>query len=275
MAINLIFPFRQPLRSVRIRPIQHARAQRETETALNDELIDYYHGEAIIGEYITTLKSGKEATVHLCEGHPSTGLPFVAIKVYKDIERRSFRAMGTYLDGRLEHTILKRRDLLHTLSDPSSMQGYWVEVEYGTLGLLHGLGLPVPRPLARTGSSLAMAFIGDGTDPAPRLKDVSLDRDRAAIAHDELMMAVERMLAVDTIHGDLSAYNTLFHDGRVVIIDFPQAVDARYHSQGEAMLTRDIVNARSYFRRWGLGDQEESEALARDLWRRYEARELY
>lgn len=243
------------------------------------------------------LVAGTMAEPH--SGAPATGAvsstttTYVAVKIYKDIERRSFRDMGGYLDGRLEHTVLKRRDRLHIMSDPGSLQAYWVDTEFGALTELYRRGLPVPRPLARNGRAIAMelvcatddrypasgyeAFEGqaDPGQAAPRLREFSPDAAQAVALHAELMLAVEGMLAADMIHGDLSAYNVLVRDGHAVIIDLPQVIDARYHSQPLAMLERDMVNIRTFFRRWGMGDEDQSRQLARDLWRRYEDRELY
>lgn len=237
---------------------------------MDEEIMDYFTGEAIALELQACLKSGKEATVYLCSAHPRTGLDYVAVKVYKDIERRSFRDMGGYLDGRIGRTIRKRRDILHMMNDAATMQSLWVDAEYAALATLHGMGLSVPTPLARNGQALAMEFIGSGTEASPRLRDADLGRDEAVRIHETLMRSVERMLAADMIHGDLSPYNVLVRAGLPVIIDFPQVVDARYHSQAEAMLVRDVVNLRGFFRRWGLGDESESERIARELWRRYD-----
>ena len=42
-------------------------------------------------------------------------------------------------------------------------------------------------------------------------------------------------------HGDLSAYNVLVHDGRLVLIDLPQAVDLVGNPQGFDYLRRDCA----------------------------------
>ena len=49
-------------------------------------------------------------------------------------------------------------------------------------------------------------------------------------------------------HGDLSPYNVLVHDGRVVLIDLPQAVDLVGNPQGFAFLRRDCENICAWFR---------------------------
>ena len=48
-------------------------------------------------------------------------------------------------------------------------------------------------------------------------------------------------------HGDLSPYNTLVHDGRIVLIDLPQAVDLVGNPQGFAYLRRDCENICGWF----------------------------
>ena len=53
-------------------------------------------------------------------------------------------------------------------------------------------------------------------------------------------------------HGDLSPYNLLVHDGRVVAIDLPQVVDLVSNPQGFDLLHRDCVNVCDWFTRQRL-----------------------
>ena len=53
-------------------------------------------------------------------------------------------------------------------------------------------------------------------------------------------------------HGDLSAYNLLVHDGRLVMIDLPQVVDLVANPQGPEFLHRDCENVCAWFARRGL-----------------------
>jgi RIO kinase 1 len=48
-------------------------------------------------------------------------------------------------------------------------------------------------------------------------------------------------------HGDLSAYNILVHDGRLVIIDLPQIVDVVANPRGRDFLARDAHNVATWF----------------------------
>jgi len=50
-------------------------------------------------------------------------------------------------------------------------------------------------------------------------------------------------------HGDLSPYNLLVHDGRVVVIDLPQIVDTVANPNGLDLLHRDCVNIATWFTR--------------------------
>ena len=53
-------------------------------------------------------------------------------------------------------------------------------------------------------------------------------------------------------HGDLSAYNLLVHDGRLVMIDLPQVVDVVGNPQGPAFLARDVARVAEWFTARGL-----------------------
>jgi len=60
------------------------------------------------------------------------------------------------------------------------------------------------------------------------------------------------MLAVDIVHGDLSAFNVLWWRGRAVVIDLSQAVDAITHPAARDLLVRDVARLAGYFRRHGV-----------------------
>jgi RIO kinase 1 len=75
------------------------------------------------------------------------------------------------------------------------------------------------------------------------------------------------MLSLHIVHGDLSPYNILLHDNRLVIIDFPQAVDPRKNGQAEMLLVRDVTNVCAYFKRQGL--KVDGAEVGADLWQRY------
>jgi RIO kinase 1 len=65
-------------------------------------------------------------------------------------------------------------------------------------------------------------------------------------------------------HGDLSAYNLLVQDGRLVLIDLPQVVDIVTNPQGAEYLHRDCENVCAWFARRGL-ETTEFEHLFGDL----------
>ena len=72
------------------------------------------------------------------------------------------------------------------------------------------------------------------------------------------------------VHGDLSAYNMLWHAGRARMIDVPQAVELHGRPDGFAYLARDVANLERYFARYGLSAGD----FAVRTWRRYERGQL-
>jgi RIO kinase 1 len=51
------------------------------------------------------------------------------------------------------------------------------------------------------------------------------------------------------VHGDLSAYNLLWWEGRVVLIDFPQSMD-REQPGARELLAQDAASLALSFRGW-------------------------
>ena len=240
----------------------------------DDRVFERFIEEGIIDSVEGVLKSGKEATVFRCTGGPCTTTASVAVKVYKDIEERSFRNMASYLDGRMGRSIRKRRDILHVLSDEASMQACWVEAEFDALSQLSQAGLPVPRPYLRTGKAMAMELIEEGGEVAGQLVHADLPGEALPGLYAALVESILGMLRLDLIHGDLSPYNILVRDGRLVMIDFPQAIDARYHSQAEAMFARDLGNVSRWFEKAGVPAAAGHAEVAREAWSLYERNRL-
>ncbi|HPS44285.1 MAG TPA: RIO1 family regulatory kinase/ATPase [Treponemataceae bacterium] len=243
----------------------------EDESGENADCFSFFKAEGIIAREGTLIKPGKEASVYRCPGIAPRYPEYVAVKRYKDVERRSFKALAQYLQGRLAESGMNRRDLMHLLSSPESILSFWVESEYATLMRLSERGLPVPRPYARWGAAIAMECVG-GKEPAPRLQESELTEKEARAVTDEILHAIGLMLELDVVHGDLSPYNVLMREGKPVIIDFPQAIDARFNRNAKAYLARDIENILRYrdgVCRAGASSTREASAIADLLWKRY------
>src|SRR6185295_10339996 len=96
-----------------------------------------------------------------------------------------------------------------------------------------------------------MEFFGEGAAAAPPLHAVRLEPAEAQRVYDFVLANVERMLARNVVHGDLSPYNILYSRGNVRIIDLPQAVDARFNGSAFDLLRRDVENVHRHCARYG------------------------
>ena len=225
------------------------------------ELID----RALIDEVLGIVKSGKEATVYGC----TAGDRLLAAKVYRSRNVRGFHNDYEYRPGKMRGA--KARDLRAVASRSRVGRTIafdsWVSDEYQTLSILHGAGADVPEPIAQASSVILMEYLGDEDEPARMLSDVRPSPDEARTLFDRLMRNIELMLACDRVHGDLSPFNVLYHRGDVRIIDFPQAVDARFNPNALPLLERDIDRICAYFRRFGV--ESDPWRLAHGLWSRF------
>jgi RIO kinase 1 len=133
--------------------------------------------------------------------------------------------------------------------------------------MLHRAGADVPEPIALSGSVILMEYVGDDETPAPMLSAVRFEPAEARRVFARLMRNVELALANDRVHGDLSAYNVLYHDGDVRIIDFPQSVDPRFNSSALTLLEGDVERLCRHFERFGV--EAEGWRISRELWGRF------
>jgi hypothetical protein len=76
-----------------------------------------------------------------------------------------------------------------------------------------------------------------------------------------------RPVAHGLIHGDLSAYNILYWEGRITLIDFPQVTYAASNRNARAIFERDVRRVCEYFLAQGV--QVEPSHMAAELWERH------
>ena len=200
------------------------------------------------------LKTGKEADVFLLEravpGQPGV---LLAAKRYRSAEHRDFHRSSVYREGR---SIEKRsRDQRAVERGSAYGRGVaavaWSYAEFAALSRLASIGIPVPYPVQVNGTEMLMEFIGDGREAAPRLAASRASGAELADLYAQVAALVLALAREGCAHGDLSPYNLLVHDGRVIAIDLPQLVDVVANPNGMALLERDCRNVCEWFTRRG------------------------
>ncbi len=248
------------------------------ERAYVFEQLSRFHVSKLITGVLRRVKGGKEANVYCCAAHPTTGLELMAAKVYRPRQFRNLKNDAQYRQGRpvltVEGQVISPRDWRahkaiqnKTRFGLQAAQTSWVEYEFLTMKRLHEAGADVPRPFQNSEHALLMEYFGEVTAAAPTLHLVAVERTEAQTLFERLLRNVEIMLAHGVVHGDLSAYNVLYWEGEIKIIDFPQMVDPRTNPDARALFSRDVERLCQYFARCGV--RTDSAALARDFWRRH------
>jgi RIO kinase 1 len=238
------------------------------------EALEPFIDDGTLDDVLGAVKSGKEATVYCCRASERSGGGLMAAKVYRTRDVRRFRDDALYTAGRLRQRHRRETRAIESKSRAGVQMafGKWVSDEYATLTALFRAGADVPRPVALSERVILMEYIGDEDTPALPLSSVRLDHEEAQSTLVSILRNVEIMLACDRVHGDLSPYNVLYHDGVARIIDFPQAVDARFNPNALQLLERDLSNVCDYFARFGV--EADAWRTARDLWGRFLRSEL-
>ena len=221
---------------------------------------------AAIDTELGILKTGKEADVHLLERATEDRSVVMAAKRYRGLQNRLFHRDAGYTDGRATRNTRDRRAMAKSTRYGRAVQaGEWARAEFGFLADLWSAGLPVPYPVQLDDVEILMEFItlDDGTG-APRLAQARPDRHLLQTYWEQLVQAMRVMAGLGLAHGDLSAFNILATEDRLVLIDLPQMVDIVGNPQGMEFLARDCRNVANWFRSRGLDDVD-GDALLADL----------
>lgn len=205
------------------------------------------------------LKTGKEADVFLVRReNPATGQSsMLAAKRYRDGDHRMFHRDAGYLEGRRVRRSREMRAMTNrTAFGKQMIAGQWAAAEFDALSRLWQVeaSIAVPYPVQLIGTELMLEFIGNWEtgEAAPRLAQVRADQDELEDLWRQMLDALSVLARAQIAHGDLSPYNTLVHDGRLVIIDLPQVVDVIANPRGGEFLARDVRNVAAWFTSRGL-----------------------
>jgi RIO kinase 1 len=201
------------------------------------------------------LKTGKEADVHVLRrwvpGDPSRDV-VMAAKRFRSHEHRLFHRDAGYLDGRRVRRSRETRAMgRRTDFGKALIAGQWARTEFDVLARLWGLGLPVPYPVQLRESEILMELVGDDHGAAPRLAQTRPGADLLPELFEQLRETMTTLALHGWAHGDLSPYNVLLHEERLVVIDWPQVVDVIGNPHGPEFLERDARTMADWFTRRG------------------------
>ena len=195
-------------------------------------LVQHDHIDAFGGP----ISTGKEATVFLADGPDGE----VAVKIYR-INASDFKHMREYLEGDPRFEGIggdKKRVVLA-----------WTKKELANLRRAKRAGVAVPGPIATERNVLVMKFLGSGGERAKRLGEVHVENPETA--YEVVREYARRLYRAGLVHGDLSEYNVVVHEGRLYVIDLGQAVTI-HHPNSRDFLERDCRNVANFFSRQGL-----------------------
>jgi RIO kinase 1 len=202
------------------------------------------------------VKTGKEADVFLIERavpNDPRQSSILAAKRYRGSETSDFHRSSRYSEGRGMRNTRDTRAVSRGSSYGRSVAaGRWAYAEFEALCTLHSRGVPVPYPVQVNDTEILMEFIGRGREAAPRLAQVRASGRGLWDLLDQTIDILRGFADAGYAHGDLSPYNLLVHEDRVVVIDLPQLVEVASNPTGLDFLHRDCVNVCTWFTRHGV-----------------------
>ena len=222
------------------------------------------HGEPYEDHARGTLKSGKEAEIFLVERRYASGPRLLAHKRY----RPRYPAKGQLRAAGFSNSTAYRGDSIYKAGwflptrDKRAVMGgshyghelagrLWPMQEWTMLRRAWKAGASVPYPVEQTDHGLLMEFIGDESQAAPKLVQARLSGSELTSAWEQLLASLRAMTNDGLVHADLSAYNLLWWQGRLVVIDLPQAVEFTTNTDAYELLHRDVANVGEWFTRRG------------------------
>lgn len=231
---------------------RNMRLKDKEEKATTDQNMDavtrmilykWINSGELFGQVEGIIATGKESVVlhGATRADPILNLKEMhyAIKVYK-MTLAEFKNRSEYVQND------------YRFKNPRRVLRVWAEKEFMNLHRMMRAGLKCPQPIRLKKHVMVMSLIGSGGKAAPKLKSVEWDDEESKVdAFRQVREAMLRMFQdCCLVHGDLSEFNILYHQGEIYIIDVSQAIDVS-HPRSLFFLLRDIENVLEYFGRIG------------------------
>jgi len=220
---------------------EEKRRQRSAAERVMDEntafILYKWLNSGDLTELIGLVSAGKEANVYF--GYSKEKKPS-AIKIYKK-DSHSARWMNKYIRGDPRFNKVGKSTLQVVYS--------WAKKEFKNLSRLKNHTIKAPFPYKVRNNVLLMSYIGeeDGT-PAPRLKDIGEFQNLNKEISISIKFIEDMFRKAKLVHGDLSEFNILYHQGTQYLIDVSQAVTI-LHPEALPFLARDIKNIWTFWNR--------------------------
>jgi RIO kinase 1 len=229
------------------------------EWLITDE-VDYVERD------LGSLKSGKEAEVFVVERSFQDRSCLLAHKRYRPrvvTQKGELAALGfqrgnrfmndlAYRDGR---KFAKSRDQRAaermTNYGKKLLTGRWTGYELEMMQHAWNAGVSVPYPVGARDDGMLMQLLGDPERTAPRLVEARLRAAEIRHVATELIENLKLLVGAGFVHADLSAFNLLWWEDQLWLIDFPQAVDVTTNPHAFDYLYRDLTNVGGWFARHG------------------------
>jgi RIO kinase 1 len=232
-----------------------------------------FYDNGLITDVLRIIKGGKEASVYCCTPHVAIGQTHIAAKVYRPRMFRNLRndalyRLGTQTRDAAGEEMRKEREqraiAKRTHFGQEVMHGSWLRNEVSTLKTLHLAGASVPKVYDNSQNAVMLEYFGDISHPAPPLVSVILPLIEANRVFEAIIENIRIMLRNEFVHADLSAYNILYWQGEIRIIDFPQALNVYRNPFAYDIFVRDVTRICDYFVQYGSAPDPKQ--LAKTLW---------
>lgn len=236
--------------------------------------VEEFYEQNWFEDILAMVKGGKEASVYLCKAPPNLSTELLAAKIYRPRRFRNLKKDHLYREGRMnldaqgrvmlderaDHAMTKK-----TTFGLETMHASWVGHEFHTMEVLYEAGVDIPRAYASSNNGIMMDYIGDLEGAAPTLNTVELTPSEARPLFQRVVHNLELMLNCNRVHADLSAYNILYWEGNITLIDFPQAIHPEENQNAWRIFQRDVQRVCEYFASQGVTC--DANGLAYKLWR--------
>jgi len=248
---------------------QAARLHEEKEKSTAEHAVDKrtrlilhkFVNAGTLEEINGVISIGKEAVVLHAKGGTFTPLnqndlhkPIpenIAIKVFKTV-MSEFKNRDKYIadDYRFQERFKK--------INHKKLAYLWAEKEMRNLERLNTAGIACPEVVLLRKHILMMRFIGTTSETggsvgsaAPKLSEYlirpEVDLPTQVRAYKQTVEIMKKMYtSARLVHADLSAYNLLWHENKVWVIDTAQAVEPQ-HPKALEFLYRDCLNICKFF----------------------------